>query len=220
MTEDRERGRRSITHRTTVPLETTDAAIIRRSLREPDLFAVIFERHFAAVHRYAQQRVGEDVADEITSETFVVAFDRRRRFDPESAGAGPWLLGIATNLMRRHWRAERQQLRAIGSTPPAGGVAEELRGPHVRPMADVSLQQDVADALAEINQADRETLLLFAWADLSYAEVATALDVPIGTVRSRIARARRQLRDRLGQRASAVPRPRPPTPLLEEYFHG
>src|SRR5687768_11929463 len=88
----------------------SDTDCVARSLSEPRAFEPIFERHFVAVHRYLHRRVGRDVADELTAETFAVAFERRATCRGESAL--PWLYGIATNLLRRRWRAERRQLRA------------------------------------------------------------------------------------------------------------
>ncbi len=172
----------------------TDAQVIVESLRRPPEFAAVFERHFAPVHRYAQQRVGVDAADEIASETFLLAFDNRHRFDGRQPSARPWLLGIATNLMRRRWRDEQRQLaayaKALDAAPEAG--ANAVAAPQI-PEVD----GDLAAALAALTRDDRDTLLLFVWAELSYQEIGDALAVPIGTVRSRISRARRLLRDHL-----------------------
>lgn len=161
-----------------------DAQAIEASLVEPERFAVLFDRHFDSVHGYAQRRVGPDLADEVAAETFTRAFDRRRRFDRSREDARPWLLGIASNLLRRHWRTERRRLDAYARSAglDAGG---ELAAP---------VAADLAAALRALPKRDRECLLLLAWADLSYEEIAVALAVPIGTVRSRISRARTRLR--------------------------
>ena len=76
------------------------------------------------MHRYAAQRAGVDAAEEIAAQTFLVAFDKRRRFHGEQPSARPWLLGIATNLLRRQWRAEQRQLRAYARSleGEAGGA--------------------------------------------------------------------------------------------------
>ena len=94
-------------------------------------FEAVFTRHYAAVHRYAQQRVGVDAADEIAAETFLQAFDNRRRFDAAQPSARPWLLGIATNLMRRRWRDERRQLAAYARTLDQAAGRERRRPPPV-----------------------------------------------------------------------------------------
>jgi RNA polymerase sigma-70 factor, ECF subfamily len=152
-------------------------------LADPEVFAVLFDRHFDAIHGYAQHRVGPDLADEIAAETFTRAFDRRRRFDTTRADARPWLLGIAANLLRRHWRSERRRLDAYSRSTQRGDA--ELSGP---------IAAELAEALKALPRREREPLLLFAWADLTYEEIAVALGLPLGTVRSRISRARGRLR--------------------------
>jgi RNA polymerase sigma factor (sigma-70 family) len=169
-----------------------DGRAIHRSLTEPRAFGTIFERHFDAVHGYARRRVGPDLAEEIATETFVRAFDGRRRFDVDRVDARPWLLGIAANLLRRHWRTERRRLEAYGRS--AGGAAPSEEAARI----------EVVAALDSLSRDEREVLFLFAVADLSYDEIAEALDVPIGTVRSRLARARGRIRRQLGASSSAV----------------
>lgn len=163
----------------------TDAQAISASLADPEAFAVLFDRHFDAVHRYVQRRVGPSLADEIAAETFSRAFDRRRQYDTTREDARVWLLGIAANLLRRHWRSERRRLDAYARS--GGRTDAELSGP---------LAAELAAAVKALPRREREPLLLLAWAELSYDEIAHALDVPIGTVRSRISRARTKLRGR------------------------
>ena len=160
----------------------TDAQAIGESLADPEAFAVLFDRHFDAIHGYVQRRVGPDLADEIAAETFTRAFDRRRRYDTSREDARPWLLGIAANLLRRHWRSERRRLDAYARSRDRGHA--ELSAP---------IAAELAQALKSLPRREREPLLLFAWADLSYEEIAVALGLPLGTVRSRISRARARL---------------------------
>ena len=193
-------GRSSTHHQTTkgrwtITCQSTDehgddASAIKKSLTDPATFAHVFERHFETIHRYAQQRLGPGLADEIAAETFTAAFDRREGYDPSHIDARPWLLGIATNLMSRHWRAEGRRLKAYaaaGRSLPAGPDAD---GSRIAPDVD----PDIMAALRKLTREDRETLLLMAWAELSYEEIADALSIPVGTVRSRIFRARRRMR--------------------------
>ena len=161
----------------------TDAQAIGASLADPEVFAVLFDRHFDAIHGYAQRRVGPDLADEIAAETFTRAFDRRRRYDTSREDARPWLLGIAANLLRRHWRSERRRLDAYARSGSREG--SELSRP---------LAAELAVAVKALPRRQREPLLLLAWGDLTYEGIAVALDIPVGTVRSRISRARRKLR--------------------------
>lgn len=175
----------------------TDAALIARSLDAPLVFGAVFDRHYDFVHRYLARRVGSDVADDLASETFTTAFRVRAGYDIAHADARPWLLGIATNFVRHHRRAEVRRLRAYGrvEAAPAPGIEEDL----VAARADATAAgPQIARALARIPDADRDALLLLAWADLTYDEIARALGIPIGTVRSRIHRARLRLRELLG----------------------
>ena len=164
-------------------MDVTDADAIRASLGEPEMFAVLFDRHFDAVHAYAQRRVGPTLADEIAAEAFTRAFDRRGRYDLARVDARPWLLGIAANLLRRHWRSEKRRLDAYARS--TGRPESRLPEP---------VAADLAAALRALPRREREPLLLFAWADLGYEEIAIALGIPVGTVRSRISRARARLR--------------------------
>jgi RNA polymerase sigma factor (sigma-70 family) len=173
----------------------TDAEVIWESLERPASFARVFERHFVPVHRYLSQRLGPDLADELGAQSFLVAFDGRASYDLDRPDARPWLLGIAANLIHRHWRAERRWLKACGRV--AVQLTEEE--PQVLDRQPVAtLDEGLASSLRRLARRDRETLLLFAWAELSYEEIALALGIPLGTVRSRINRARRQMRETLG----------------------
>ena len=169
-----------------------DGTAIAASLRDPDAFEAVFARHFDVVWRYACRRAGPQVADDVSSQTFVVAFDRRRKFRDGVCEARPWLLGIATNLLRRHRRTELSRLRAHAAAPVdrAPGMEDALDRASAAELAPVA-----AEALARLSRRDREILALLAWAELTYEEIAQALDVPVGTVRSRAHRARVRIRE-------------------------
>ena len=91
---------------------TTDSDLIRSSSEDPQAFAVLYDKYSRAVHRYAATRAGEAVADDVMSQTFLVAFESRDSFDHSWEDARPWLFGIATNLLRRHHRTEARRLKA------------------------------------------------------------------------------------------------------------
>jgi RNA polymerase sigma factor (sigma-70 family) len=166
-----------------------DAAVILAARRDPAAFGEIFDRHFDAVHAFARRRVGADLADEIASETFVRAFDRRGSYDLGFPDARPWLLGIAANLMRRHWRTEKRRLAAYARH----GAPGEARPDDPR-AGEAAVLVELLDGL---RREERDALLLHALADLTYEEIAAALGIPIGTVRSRLSRARGRLREAL-----------------------
>jgi len=151
-------------------------------------FDAAFSEEFASLHRYLARRVGASAADELAAETFAVAFRRWDRLDPERS-VRPWLYGIAANLMRHHWRKERRMLRAYARTGVDPVYTED------EPAEDT---RELAAALAELRRDEREILLLHAWAELTDTEIAAALGIPAGTVKSRLSRTREKLRNRLG----------------------
>lgn len=164
-----------------------------RSAREPEYFAEVFDRYYAEIHGYVARRLGQSVADDIASETFLVAFARRSRYDVAYANARPWLYGIASNLIARHHRAERRRYQALART----GIDDLCESHADRAVVRLDAQArrgHLAAALARISDADRDVLLLVAWADLTSEEAGQALGIPAGTARSRLHRARRQLR--------------------------
>jgi RNA polymerase sigma-70 factor, ECF subfamily len=176
-----------------------DGTAIAASLRDPREFEAVFERHFDVVWRYACRRAGAQVADEVAAQTFVVAFDRRSRFRDGVCSARPWLLGIATNLLRRHRRAELSRLRAQAAAPieRSPGMEEAVDRATAATLAPVA-----ARALAKLPRRDREILALLAWADLTYEQIGEALGIPVGTVRSRAHRARARVRELLEAEAA------------------
>ncbi len=181
-----------------------DAAVIEASYGHAEHFAVVFDRHAPHIHRYLARRVGRQVADDLVAETFLTAFGKRRRYDTSHRDARPWLYGIATNLIGRHRREEIRQVhlhRAARVDPAPAGHAERV-------VADVTAQTTralLADALNGLAVGDRDVLVLIACEELSYDEVARALGIPVGTVRSRLHRARTKLRHALsGAEAAAT----------------
>jgi RNA polymerase sigma factor (sigma-70 family) len=173
-----------------------DAAAIARSLRDPEAFADVFDRHYAFVHRYIARRAGRQRADDLASQTFTVAFSHRGRYRDDLGTARPWLLGIATNLLRAAHRGDKR-VASIVERLGSEAVVSSSRFP----LADASANRDdhnrLSDALAQLDPGQRDALLLHALGELSYAEIADAMDVPIGTVRSRISRACAALRAEL-----------------------
>ncbi|HET7443056.1 MAG TPA: RNA polymerase sigma factor [Solirubrobacterales bacterium] len=180
----------------------SDSEAIVASTSSPSGFAAIFDRHFDAVHAYLQRRVGPDLADELAAQTFLVAFDKRGVYDPAQPDARPWLLGIATNLLRRHRRDEVRQFRAYArsATDP---LLDAFDGVEARIDAS-KMRRELVEALADLPTEELDSLLLYAWAGFSYTEIAVALEIPAGTVRSRLSRARGRIRAALEGGAPAV----------------
>ena len=177
-----------------------DAAVIRLSLAEPERFELLFQRHAPAIQRYVVRRLGADPADDIVAETFLLAFRQRADYDTARGNVLPWLYGIATNLLGRHRRNEIRLYRALARTGTDPVIASFTDQVDERVTAAASSRR-LAGALAGLKPAYRDALLLVAWGGLSYEETATALGIPAGTVRSRISRARADLRRTLGDLA-------------------
>lgn len=172
---------------------SADRDIVVRSLTDPTTFGLLFHRHSVAIFRYAARRVGPDVAEDIMSETFVTAFQQRARFDRSYTDARPWLFGIATMVIRRYRATEVRVLRTVEASIAAFRESADLQEPLVDRLDAEQRLTRLAPAIADLPRRDRDTLLLYAWAELDYEGVATALGVPVGTVRSRLNRVRRKL---------------------------
>jgi RNA polymerase sigma factor (sigma-70 family) len=174
-----------------------DASVLRRSIDEPDCFALLFDRHFAQVHRYLRRRLGDELATELAAETFLQAFRSRRRFTGDQASVLAWLHGIAANLVRMNHRAEERRLRAYARA--ASGLSTYEPPIAVEDRLDAeALGPALALALAELSPALREVLVLHAWAELSHEEIAEALGCSSAAVRTRLSRARSRLAAGLG----------------------
>jgi RNA polymerase sigma factor (sigma-70 family) len=183
----------------------SNARILRDSVLEPAIFSSLYERHLRAVASYVATRIGPELSEDLAAEVFVHAFRKRAVFRDDHGSALPWLLGIANNLIADHRRAERRRLQTLQRLAAARPASSET--------SVVVLGPELVGALLCLPAADRDTLLLVVWGELSYAEAATALSVPIGTVRSRIARARQRLGAAIGQPAD------PEAPIVNGESH-
>jgi RNA polymerase sigma-70 factor (ECF subfamily) len=164
----------------------------------PDAVAELFARHAQQLYRYCARLVGGSLAEDIVAEVFVIVQRRRDRIEVGDA-ALPWLYGIATNLLRAHRRAERRAYLALERTglDPLGGATgtDDAHDSRAAERLDAAVTaRRVAGTLARLPRIQRDVLLLFAVAELSYAEIAQALDVPLGTVQSALHRARTRMR--------------------------
>ena len=184
----------------------SDAEVIGRSLDEPEAFGLIYDRHAATVLRFLGRRVGADVAEGLAGELFRIAFERRKTFDASRASALPWLYGIGSNLLLKHRRGEARRLRASARMAAADEAADRCSSAGA--LDARLLFPRVADAIEALPDGEREALLLFAWEDLSYQSVAEALELPVGTVRSRLNRARARLGELLEPGGEGRMRPR------------
>ena len=161
---------------------------------EPAAFAALFERHARAVYNFCFRRTADwALAEDLTSVVFLEAWRRRADVRLDGESALPWLLGVATNVVRNRWRSQRRHKAALERLPrdTAGGFADD---------ADARLDDErrMGEALrlvARLPRREQDVLALCTWAGLSYEEAAIALGLPVGTVRSRLSRARARLRE-------------------------
>lgn len=189
----------------------TDADLIERSRRDPGCFAAIFDRHAEEILRYAHARLGPDLAEDVTAETFLAAFRHRDRYDAARPDARPWLYGIAVRQIGRHRRASARHLRLLRSAP-AELVAEDFGPRAAERVTAEQLRPRLAAVLSGLPGRDRELLLLVAWAGLSYEEAAQALGLTVSAVKSRLHRIRTRTRQALGGTNPAL--------ASEETDHG
>src|SRR5919197_6101709 len=159
--------------------EADQMALDERSL------GLLFERHAKPIYNYCFRRVGDwAVAEDLVSIVFLEAWRTRRTLrDPDKAL--PWLYGIATNVVRNRRRSERRYAAALSRVPPAVAVR----------LDDERLVQGIVAAVAKLPRREQDVFVLCAGLDVSYEDAALALRIPIGTVRSRLSRARRRLRE-------------------------
>jgi RNA polymerase sigma factor (sigma-70 family) len=183
--------------RPTVAGAVSDARLIAVSNNEPERFAAIFDRHYDVIYAYLRRRLARAEAEDLAAETFLVAFRERGRYDLSHTSSRPWLFGIAANLARRRARQERRQLRAYARSgiDPAREEVDEVESR----MDSVAARPKLAYLLASLSTEEREVLSLYAWAGLSYDEIASSLQIPVGTVRSRLSRARGKARELLSR---------------------
>lgn len=173
-----------------------DNTAVRVSIARPHAFAVLFDRHYDAIWRYLCRRVGPTGADDLAGEAFLRAFTKRADYEPSPLGARPWLYGIATNLLREQIRREHRQMRAYARVVQPlveSTVFEEVDGR----LDAALLRPAVIAALSQLDPVDRDALMLLALTELGYEGIAAATGAPIGTVRSRLNRARRLVRAEL-----------------------
>ena len=178
-------------------VEAQDAALLCASVTRPEVFEAIFDRYHQRVWAYLARRGGRERADELAGDVFVTAFAQRARYDLSRGSVSAWLFGIASNRLHTRFRTDARAARALRRAAAEQGAA--VVWPHG---TDDALDHQarlgrVGAALARMPVADREVITLFAWERLSYEEIAGVLDIEVGTVRSRLSRARARLRELL-----------------------
>lgn len=163
---------------------------------DAEAFGEIYARHVRAVHNFCRWRTADpQAAEDAVATVFLEAWRQRDRLDLKTDSAAALLLGIANNVVRGHWRTSRRHRQALtrlrAAAPTEAGEPESAVIARIDALRHV---REARDAIRSLPRREREVLALIADRDLSYEETASALGVPIGTVRSRLARARSRLR--------------------------
>ncbi|MGD0984763.1 MAG: sigma-70 family RNA polymerase sigma factor [Acidimicrobiales bacterium] len=184
--------------------EAADSDQLALAGSEPEAFGELFKRHSRSVYAYCARRTGNlDLAEDLTSVVFMEAFRRRRKLQLSNTSALPWLIGVANNAVRNADRSLRRYRSALDRIPvPANGMTPEEDA-----MERLGAQEALASALEAISaltQGEQDVVLLVLWSEFTYADAATALGIPVGTVRSRLASARAKFKDSAPVTSTAI----------------
>lgn len=176
-------------------VQATDAELWERAVEgEPEAFGILFERHARPVYNYLFRRTADwSLAEDLTSVVFLEAWRRRRDVRLQHDLALPWLLGVATNVLRNRRRSQWRYRAALERMPRERG--EDFADDANARLDDERHMRSALRAMSRLPKREQDVVALCGWADLSYEEAAAALGVPVGTVRSRLSRARARLRE-------------------------
>ena len=167
-----------------------------------DSFEAAFRAEYPRLNRYLKRRVGAAIADDLSVETFVTAYANWTYFD-QGRPVRPWLYGIAANLLRHYWRSEGRMLEAYARTG-VDAIYDDESAAEINRLSAADDFRAIAAELASLRPRDRDILLLHAWAEFTDREIAEALSVPMGTVKSRLNRLRERLRNRIDSDGQSV----------------
>ncbi|QKW38354.1 sigma-70 family RNA polymerase sigma factor [Actinomadura sp. NAK00032] len=168
-----------------------DAELIARSLDgDQDAFVEVVRRHEGAVGAYLARRAGRETAEDLLGEVWVAAFTSRAAYDRAFTDARPWLVGVAHNMLRRHWRSRRVEEPLADEAGAAPGW-----DPWAAVDDRVDVRSALRGALAGLRPQQREIVTLVAWEDLTVADAGRAIGVPPGTARRYLHEARMALRN-------------------------
>jgi RNA polymerase sigma factor (sigma-70 family) len=194
----------------------TDGELWRSAAKgDPSAFGALFERHADAVYNHCFRRTGSwEAAEDLASVVFLEAWRRRRDVSLSGESILPWLLAVANNVVRNRDRSLRRHRRLLAKLPPAV-VAPDPADEATSRVDDERAMRRVLQVFTRLLPDEQDVLALCVWAGLSYSDAAVALGIPVGTVRSRLSRAREHLRRLAGLEVDAghtggpAPTPRP-----------
>jgi RNA polymerase sigma factor (sigma-70 family) len=172
---------------------TSDEALLHASSNGDDrAFASLYERHARKIYNYLFRRLADwSEAEDLTAVVFLEAFRRRADAVLVAGELSPWLYGVATNVLRNRRRAQWRHRRLLAQL---GAEAPARAGPDLHERVEAAEQmRSVLERIRKLPRSQQDVVALCVWSGLSYEEAAAALGVPLGTVRSRLARARTSL---------------------------
>jgi RNA polymerase sigma factor (sigma-70 family) len=173
----------------------SDAALWARTGDEPAAFAEIFQRHADAVYNHCFRKTASwSTAEDLRSVVFLEAWRRRKEVRLHEESILPWLLAVANNVVRTRARSLRRHRSMLARLPIALVSADDPEAEAIARLEDEAQMRRVQSAIGGLPRAQQDVLALCVWAELDYAAAAVALGVPIGTVKSRLSRARQHLR--------------------------
>jgi RNA polymerase sigma factor (sigma-70 family) len=166
----------------------------RELLQTAEGFGTLFERYGRAIYNYCFRRTADwAAAEDLSSVVFLEAWRKRDRVLLHEGSALPWLYGVATNVLRNRGRSLRRHRAALERLPRDS--EPDFADDAAQRLDDEARMRRVFESYRQLPRRDQDVLALCVWSELSYEEAAVALEVPVGTVRSRLARARTRLRD-------------------------
>ncbi|MFJ8794086.1 RNA polymerase sigma factor [Streptomyces sp. NPDC102462] len=173
---------------------TTDLRTRTRA-GDPDAFAALFDAYARAVYNHAFRLTADwSVAEDVMSATFLEAWRLRGKVDTEGGSLRPWLLSITTNVARNHCRSNRRYRAAAAASAAAAADIRDHADEVAGQVDDRRRISATLTALGALKRPEREVLVLCLWEGMEYVDAARTLGIPVGTVRSRLSRARKRLR--------------------------
>ncbi len=158
-------------------------------------FGLLYRRHAHTLYNFCFRRTADwAFAEDLTSIVFLEAWRQRGRVQVDARGLLPWLYGVATNLLRRRVRQRLRRDAAFARVLPTE-KADDFSEDVAARLDDEQRMREILGLMERLPLVDQEVLVLFAWQGLTYEETAVALGIPVGTVRSRLSRARYRLRE-------------------------
>jgi RNA polymerase sigma-70 factor (ECF subfamily) len=173
----------------------SDAVLWARAGDEPTAFAELFQRHAEAVYNHCFRKTASwSTAEDLRSVVFLEAWRRRRDVRLHEESILPWLLAVANNVVRTRARSLRRHRSMLERLPVSLVSPDDPEDEAISRLHDEVQMRRVQEAIGSLTRGEQDVLALCVWAELDYAAAAVALGVPVGTVKSRLSRARQKLR--------------------------